>query len=278
MKHKSGKKAQGLETDAKPGDRQVAAAASDIHRIALISHHYKKVDSNGRRDYSEHFQAINKLCNEHQCDTIVYSLWTWDTCANSGQELPTNIFSDFEYVNRVLFEAANISIASDSNDPIIHVWEKGALGSRQYEQRFATSSEAKSKKRAEGLLKEFSNRRIGKALLLICGESNLVYYNNKHGVMTDPLKVMARLDRSKTKIVLNPCHDYMSYRMWRKRKHLSQGRCFVSVWNQGKGRDSPDGPWMVCENGEISKNRVKELPTPFPDRPDIRIGILSVKV
>jgi hypothetical protein len=61
-----------------------------------------------------------------------------------------------------------------------------------------------------------------------------------------------------------------------KRKFLSRNRMFVSVWNEGKKKDSLNGPWMVCRNGEnVTTAMVKELKKPFADRPDIRIGIVQ---
>lgn len=94
--------------------------------------------------------------------------------------------------------------------------------------------------------------------------------------MADPFGIRTWLDGRGTDVILNPVHDYMAWKMWRKRKYLSEGRWMVSVWNQGKGVDSPAGPWMACHKGSIRTERVKEIPRPFLDRPDIRIGILSL--
>jgi hypothetical protein len=258
------------ESEAGPGP----SVPQKIHRIALISHDFNKNSLPDPWDYSKHFQAINKICDDLRCDMIMYALWTWDSGSHRGSPPPSDPCSGLKHVNRILFEVGDLSYGNNPQNMEVHVWEKGEAEPRQFIQLFKTSSESYSC--APGLLKELQTRRIGNALLLICGESNLVFYKNKQKDMTDPFKVQDLMNSSDVRLVLNPVHDYMSWKMWRKRKFLSVGRTFVSVWNQGKGRDSPDGPWMVCENGEIRKDGVKELSTPFPDRPDIRIGIVLV--
>lgn len=83
-------------------------------------------------------------------------------------------------------------------------------------------------------------------------------------------------------MILNPVHDYMApihgINMRDKRQHYSVGRRTVmSVWNQGNGRDAQvPVPWTVFHDGEDWTYAVRELPTPFSDRPDIRIGIVDL--
>ena len=92
----------------------------------------------------------------------------------------------------------------------------------------------------------------------------------------DPFGFSERLLASKVKVILNPIHDYMTrYEMRTKRRRYSlHGRTVVSVWNQGKGKESYL-PWTVFHDGEERTEGVKELPTPFSDRPDIQIGIVD---
>jgi hypothetical protein len=49
----------------------------------------------------------------------------------------------------------------------------------------------------------------------------------------------------------------------------------ISVWNQGRGREA-DLPWTVFHDGMERTNAVQELPKPFSDRTDIRIGVLDL--
>jgi hypothetical protein len=61
-----------------------------------------------------------------------------------------------------------------------------------------------------------------------------------------------------------------------KRCNYSLGRrTVISVWNQGKGKGE-FLPWTVFHHGMGRTEAVRELPTPFSDRPDIRIGVLDL--
>ena len=61
-----------------------------------------------------------------------------------------------------------------------------------------------------------------------------------------------------------------------KRKHYSLGgRTVISVWNQGRGREA-SLPWTVFHDGMERTEAVRELPRPFTDRPDIRIGVIDL--
>ncbi|MGO8938358.1 MAG: hypothetical protein ACLQLO_14970 [Mycobacterium sp.] len=53
------------------------------------------------------------------------------------------------------------------------------------------------------------------------------------------------------------------------------GRTVISVWNQGRGKEAPV-PWTVFHDGMERTTAVRELPKPFSDRPDIRIGVLDL--
>jgi hypothetical protein len=64
--------------------------------------------------------------------------------------------------------------------------------------------------------------------------------------------------------------------MREKRRHYSLGgRTVVSVWNQGKGKES-SLPWTVFHDGEDRTEFVQELPRAFSERLDIRIGIVDL--
>ena len=83
-------------------------------------------------------------------------------------------------------------------------------------------------------------------------------------------------------LILNPIHDYMTPRMLKKRLNYSlDRRTVISVWNQGrperkgKGSEAPL-PWTVYHDGNKRTNAVQELPRPFSNRPDIRIGVLDL--
>jgi hypothetical protein len=94
----------------------------------------------------------------------------------------------------------------------------------------------------------------------------------------DPFNFADRLRQLNVRLVLNPIHDYMRrYEMREKRRYYSLGgRTVVSVWNQGKGKEA-HLPWTVFRDGAERTDAVRELPRPFADRPDIRIGVLDLE-
>jgi hypothetical protein len=55
----------------------------------------------------------------------------------------------------------------------------------------------------------------------------------------------------------------------------SSGRAAVSVWNQGRWRTEPN-PWLVFHDGVEREEMIEEIPQPFPDRPDLRIGFVDI--
>jgi hypothetical protein len=65
-----------------------------------------------------------------------------------------------------------------------------------------------------------------------------------------------------------------------KLNYSLDGRTVISVWNKGrperKGGNEADLPWTVFHDGIKRANAVRELPRPFSDRPDIRIGVVDL--
>ena len=113
---------------------------------------------------------------------------------------------------------------------------------------------------------------------MICGESNIVSTVKGSDRFSDPFGFVDQLRGLKVRMILNPIHDYMLRpEMRKKRRFVSQGgRTAISVWNQGRGKES-HLPWTVFHD-EIERTAdVRELPTPFVDRSDIRIGIMDVE-
>jgi hypothetical protein len=124
---------------------------------------------------------------------------------------------------------------------------------------------------------ELANRRDGNALVMVCGESNIVSLVRARGEVCDSFGFARALQNLNVSVILNPVHDYMRrYEMREKRRFVSQGgRTVVSVWNKGKGRE-PILPWTVFHAGTDKIAAVRDLPTQFADRPDIHIGVLDL--
>lgn len=248
----------------------VAAASTEISKIALVAHDYNVPDSRGLYDYTEHFTRINKLCDEQVCDTILYALYTWDSTSPVART-HDSIFHGLKQVQRVVLEVGQ---PPDSFDHV-EVWVRGQQQPMLAHQRFATSSSPTSDKKR--FLDDLPSRQIGTALLVICGETNIASLVRGSDEFYDPFSFADRLRDMKTSLVLNPIHDYMRrYEMREKRRFYSQGsKTVVSVWNQGKGKEAWL-PWTVFHNGREQTDWVREIERPFAERPDIRIGVLDL--
>jgi len=251
-------------------DQSAEPPATDIKKIALVAHDYNVPDSRGLYDYSEHFTGINKLCDEQGCDTILYALYTWDSTSPIAR-MHDSIFNGLKHVQRVVLEVGQ---PSDNFDHVVEIWVRGQLQPILVHQRFATSSSPTTEK--QRFVDDLPFRQIGTALLVICGETNIASLVRGSDEFYDPFDFADRLRNLKTRLVLNPIHDYMRrYEMREKRRFYSQGgRTVVSVWNQGKGKEAWL-PWTVFHDGEEQTDRVQEMERPFAERPDIRIGILA---
>lgn len=249
-----------------------------ITRLAVVSHDYRRRDSTGRWDYSEHFVRINRLCDEAGCDTILYALYTWDARSQLSRTQAT-MFDGTHRLKRVVIEVGDFG-ANGGNlglaDLSIEVWERHSEIPRVIRQRFATSKAGW----ADGgnLVSDFPKRRIADdGLVMVCGETNAVSLVRATKKMYDPRGINEQFARLGTQVVLNPIHDYMRrYEMKEKRRYFSSaGRWVVSVWNQGKGKESAK-PWTVFHDGKEMTDIVQELPKPIAERPDIRIGIIDI--
>lgn len=243
---------------------------SEIRKIALVAHDYTVADSRGLYDYSEHFARINKLCDEQGCDTILYALYTWDSTSPVAKT-HDSIFDRLKHVQRIVLEVGQPPNSYDH----VEVWVRGQQRPVVANQRFATSTSSTSDK--QRFVDDLPSRQIADALLVLCGESNIAKLKRASKTFEDWFGFCDRLEELKSRVVLNPIHDYMTrYEMREKRRFYSRnGRTVASVWNQGRGKESWL-PWTVFHDGEEWTDRVQEIETPFAERPDIRIGVLDL--
>ena len=254
-----------------PGVGHFSKAVTEIKKIALVSHNYNKPDSLGLYDYSEHFGRINKFCDDHSCDTILYALYTWDP---NSSVIKTHdlIFNGLKNVRQVILE---IGRPRPKEYDHVECWIRGRQEPVLAYQRFAKSdSPTKDKQR---FMDELSSRQIGTALLVICGETNIGSLVRGSDEFSDPFGFVDRIKKMQTRVILNPIHDYMRrYEMREKRKLYSEyGRLVISVWNQGKGKESKL-PWTVFYDGKEKTAQVQAFEKPFDNRTDISIGMLDV--
>jgi hypothetical protein len=274
------------QLDAFLASRQVAGArheavspahaarpsVEEITKVALVSHDYNIADSRGLYDYSEHFTRINKLCDEQGCDTILYALYTWDP----DSAVPRNqdsIFVGLAHVRWVILEVGRRPFSFEGAH--VEVWQRGSKTPKIAKQRFAKSSSDDASKRA--FMIDLLKRQVTNALLVLCGETNIGSLVRGSDNFSDPYHFADWLREMQIRVILNPIHDYMRrYEMKEKRRFYSLGgRTVISVWNQGKGRES-SVPWTVFLDGDERTNAVRELPRSFAGRFDVRIGLVDL--
>jgi hypothetical protein len=241
-----------------------------VVKVAVVSHDYNVADSDGLCDYSKHFARINKLCDEQGCDTVLYALYTWDKTSTVAR-IHDALFGELNHIQRVIIEVGS---PPDSYDRA-EIWLRGQQSPVLAHQRFATSSSSGYDKQA--FIADLTGRRIADALLVLCGETNIASLVRASGEFSDPHMFADKLTKMNIRVILNPIHDYMRrYEMKEKRRYYStNGRIVISVWNQGKGNESHT-PWTIFHDGAERTGAVQELPRPFTDRPDIRIGIVDL--
>ncbi|MGO9151716.1 hypothetical protein [Mycobacterium sp.] len=267
--------ASGQAPVPQPATGLIAQAAAkptvaQIRKVALVSHNYNVADDRGLYDYSEHFARINKLCDEQGCDTILYALFTWDQDSLVVRNHDA-IFGGLDHTQRVILEVGQRGPKGIDHS---EVWFRGKQDPLVARQHFAKSSDRVADKRA--FMNDLPARHVADGLLVMCGETNIASML-RHSDFNDPLRFTNRLEEMKVRVILNPIHDYMTrYEMRKKRCRYSfGGRTVISVWNQGRGREA-SLPWTVFYDGMERTKAVGELPRPFSDRPDIRIGVLDL--
>jgi len=239
-----------------------------IKKVAVVSHNYNLSNSYGHQDFAEHASQIHSICDGEGCDTVLYSLFTWDE--NSPiQRTHRAMFDDLKNIRCIMLEVGN----KKSANKIMEVWLKEEDKPRIMEQYFAKSSEPFERKRE--FIRNIHRRIIGNSLMTICGESNIANYMPSNGNFRDEFGFNGELESRGIRVVFNPLHDYMTrYEMKRKRSYYSKNqRMVITVWNMGRGKESSI-PWTVFYNETDITVQVREVLPKINKRLDIRIGIV----
>jgi len=240
----------------------------NVKKVAVVSHNYNLSNRFGHQDFAEHASQIHSVCDGEGCDTILYSLFTWDENSPIHRNHKT-IFGDLKNVRCVILEVGN----KKTPNKFVEVWLKGEERPRIMEQCFGKSSDTHERKRE--FSRSIPGRIIGDGLVAICGESNIANYMPSNGNFRDEFGFNGELETRGIRVIFNPLHDYMTrYEMKKKRAYYSKNqRMVITVWNMGKGRESSI-PWTVFYNGEDITAQVREVSPRINDRLDIRIGIV----
>jgi len=239
-----------------------------IKKVAVISHNYNLTNIYGHQDFAEHFPQIHTVCDGEGCDTILYSLFTWDENSPIQRNHHT-LFGDLKNVRCVILEVGN----KKSTNKFLEVWLREEEKPRIMCQCFAKSSEPYDNKR--DFINNIPTRVIGNSLVAICGESNIANYMPSTGNFRDEFNFNGILESRGIRVVINPVHDYMTrYEMKKKRAYYSRKqRMVITVWNMGRGKESAI-PWTVFYNEKDITEQVREVSPQINDRSDVRIGIV----
>ncbi|WP_347357905.1 hypothetical protein [Bdellovibrio sp.] len=238
-------------------------------KVALVSQ-----DVSGF-DFAGHTQKIAEMCDEHGCDTILYSLFSLHLGAGAWTTTRDMIFGASKRLKTIILEAGDLSAGKTR----LEVWHRGEEKPQVHHRLFAKSSDSDEQKQQLAL--KFKERRIGNAALLICGELNIVKTIRGHkSKVIDEYGIMKQLEEYGTRVIFGPAHTaFKRFELPIKKKALSaNGRYFVSVWCKDKylGRE-PEKPWQVFYDGQDVTEQVQEIKQPIPSREDIRIGVVTLK-
>lgn len=178
-----------------------------IKKVALVSHDYNEPGTRCLYDYSEHFTQINRRCDELKCDTVLYAPFTWNR-ASPVVKNHDAIFGQLNHVRRVILELWPPPAKSGP----VEVWLRDQQNPVEADQFFATSGSSDRKKQA--FINGLPNRIIVDALLVLCGETNIVKtpYDkvNKTWGFEDEHHFVPWLEQHQNiRVILNPVHDYM---------------------------------------------------------------------
>lgn len=239
-----------------------------VKKTAVVSHDYNLTNTYGHQDFAENVQQINTVCDGEGCDTILYSLFTWDENSPVQRNHHT-LFGDLKNVRCIILEVGN----QTSTNKFVEVWLREEAKPRSMYQCFAKSSEPYEMKKE--FVRNIPKRIIGNSIVAICGESNIANYMPSNGNFRDDFDFNGTLTSCGIRVVFNPLHDYMRrYEMKKKRAYYSKNqRMVISVWNKGKGKESAI-PWTVFYNEKDITEQVYEVSPQIDDRSDIRIGVV----
>jgi len=237
-----------------------------IRRLGIVSRDYRFEEKNGYSDFSQAFPAILRRLDALGCDAVLFALYTL-VQRRSFQVAPVLGDLKLQRLRSVWVEefreVFSRKTPQRSRTPVrfvVHYRAAGKWHRYVLKQRFGALKSTRKFARetlAPFLRETRDRRRIGNALVLICGESNIVKYSPTSQRIEDPFGFLDAMPKE-VQILLNPIHDRMTrFEMKLKRRFLSQqGRWVVSVWNKGKVdrkgkvRDGRRPPWTVFHDGE----------------------------
>lgn len=252
-----------------------------LSKLGLITRDYNLASSNGCRDFSGNFESVLTYLDKQQCDGAVFSLYSL-LYRHQGSVLL--ILAKQKYLKCVLVEYFDDDIGANkrsNTENVLYLKTKDGWYPYQCNKRFGSLSTGKKKKVTELLSVVATERTFGNATVLVCGESNIVRYQQKNKNVVDEYQYLSLLGDG-IQILMNPVHDkMMRFEMVLKRKFLSQhGRTVISVWNKGKlfanARQLTERQpaWSIYHDG--TEFKVPTVEHSIENSINLEIGILTL--
>jgi hypothetical protein len=247
-----------------------------MKRVALVSHDYDVITDEGDWDYEpRHFRGVNALCDELECDTILYAPYT--LARLRAARLHSKVFDSAKNLRAIFLEVCDFTSRGPEN-MVAQAWLRDEEQPFPMYQHFGSSQSSIAK--MQGFVDDLPSRRFGDVLCILCGETNIIRTNRVNDEIGDSYEINKYIESEGIAVVLNPIHDYMRrWEMKTKRRYLSRrGRTVLSVWNMGKGRE-PELPWTVFHDDRDCTDEVELVDSSKYGgkiRDDVRIGIVEL--
>jgi hypothetical protein len=247
-----------------------------LRKVALIARDWRRQAArgpgrflDGNMGFAPYFADIARVASDHGADTLLFCLSSHD--AGRLGELPRKAL----FPSGTHHQVVVLGIERQSGEEV-EVHFRPRRRPIRLQQHFGrTSDPEREKKECRDSLPD---RRLGDAVLLLCGETNLINTERQSQDIIDPYGVLPYLRGAKVRIVLNPLHAYVRrHEMVLKLQAMARAaHRVVCVWNRGCVAGSEAAvPWAAYREGRTVTDQIQEV-TAVPAQPGVRIGILTL--
>lgn len=252
-----------------------------LSKLGLVTRDYNLVAPNGCRDFSYDFEPILEYLDKQECDAALFSLYS---LLYRHQSAVLLALAKQRHLKCVLVEYFDDDIDANkriNTQNVLYLKTDNGWHPYSCNKRFGSLSTREKKKAFELLSVVATERNFGNATLLVCGETNIVRYQQMNKTVVDSYQYLPLLGDG-IQVIINPVHDKMlRHEMPLKRKFLSQhGRTVISLWNKGKrfanGRQLTERQpaWSIYQDG--AELMVPTVEHSIENSIDLEIGIITL--
>ena len=247
-----------------------------LRKIALIARDWKRQVArgpgrflDGNMGFAPYFAEIARVASDHGADTLLFCLSSHDA-GKLGELARKALFPPGTHHQVVV-----LGIERQSGEEVeVHL--RSRRRPIRFRQHFGRTSDPEREKKEcrDGL----PDRQLGDAVLLLCGETNLIKTERPSRDIIDPYGVLPYLRGAKVRVVLDPLHTYMRrHEMVIKRQAMARAaHSVVCVWNRGCVAGSEAAvPWAAYHEGRTVTDQIQEVAA-VPSQPGVRVGLLTL--